>query len=328
MIKNRPLFLLMLACGLFLTQASHAQNCPAFQAVTLLGYANISGLSEASGLAVSRQQADILWTHNDSGHSPVAFAFQSDGTLRAAYTLLGISNRDWEDMSIGPGPVPGQDYLYLADIGDNAETRSSITVYRIAEPSIPATPASNPIQIGGATALEFEYPDGAHDAETLMVDPANGDLYILTKDRSGGVSRLYRAAYPQNASTTSTLDHLGDIVFSGNILERPATGGDISPSGDAIVVRTYARAHLWPRNPGESIATTMQSPPCNLTLTPEPQGEAIAFTADGKNFITLSEGTNQPIYEYRRIPTASLFYPSGTLLLAGLLTLSGYRRIH
>ncbi len=328
MMKKGPLFLLILACGLLHSQVSQAQNCPDFQGATPLGYANISGLSEASGLAVSRQQADILWTHNDSGHAPVAFAFQSDGTLRAAYTLLGISNRDWEDMSIGPGPVAGQDYLYLADIGDNAEAQSSITVYRMAEPVVPATPAPNPIQVGGATALEFEYPDGAHDAETLMVDPANGDLYILTKDRSGGVSGLYRAAYPQSASSTTTLDHLGNIVFSGNVLERPATGGDISPSGDAILVRSYASAHLWPRNPGESIAATMQNTPCSLTLIPEPQGEAIAFTADGKNFITLSEGTNQPIYEYRRIPAASLFGPPGTVLFMGLLTLVAYQRIH
>jgi len=326
---KRSLFLLLtLSCGLLHSQVSRAQNCPTFQQATPIGYANITGLSEASGLAVSRQQADILWTHNDSGHAPVAFAFQSDGTLRAAYTLQGFSNRDWEDMSIGPGPVAGQDYLYLADIGDNAEARNSIIIYRMAEPVVPATPASNPIQIAGATALEFQYPDGPHNAETLMVDPANGDLYILTKDRSGGVSGLYRAAYPQSPSSTSTLEHLGNIVFSGNILERPATGGDLSPSGDAIVVRTYASAHLWPRDPGESILTTMQSTPCTVTLTPEPQGEAIAFTADGKNLITLSEGTNQPIYEYRWVPTASLFGPPGTVLFMGLVTLVAYRRIH
>ncbi|MCH2185659.1 PE-PGRS family protein [Myxococcota bacterium] len=328
MTKKELFFLLLLVCGLLQSQTSQAQICPEFQDATTLGYANIPDLSEASGLAVSRQQSDILWTHNDSGHSPVAFAFQSDGTLRAAYALQGFSNRDWEDMAIGPGPLAGQDYLYLADIGDNAEARSSITVYRVAEPTVPATPTSSPIQLSGATALEFEYPDEPHDAETLMVDPANGDLYILTKDRSGGVSRLYRAAYPQSDSNTSTLEYLDSLVFSGNILERPITGGDISPNGDGILVRSYAKAHLWPRSPSETIATTLQNTPCNLMLTPEPQGEAIAFTADGQAFITLSEGNTQPIYEYRRIPVASLFYPPGTLLLAGLLTLVAYRRMH
>ncbi|MEE3326076.1 MAG: PE-PGRS family protein [Myxococcota bacterium] len=320
------LVILFLTFELLLAQTTQAQECPQFQGPISLGQANIPGLSEASGLAASRQQAGILWTHNDSGHAPTAFAFESGGALRAAYALSGISNQDWEDMSLGPGPLAGQDYLYLADIGDNAEARNTIRVYRVAEPNVPASASASPIQLNGSVSLEFQYPDGAHDAETLMVDPANADLYILTKDRSGGVSGLYRAAYPQSESGVSTLESLGDVSFPGNVLERPATGGDISPAGDAILVRTYVSAHFWPRTPGESIATTLQGPRCTTTLTLEPQGEAITFTPDGQNFITLSEGTNQPIYEYRRIPTTSLFGPPGIALLAGLLALGGAHR--
>lgn len=328
-MKTRSrLAILLLICALAHAETTHAQACPAFQDATVLGQANLPGLSEASGLAASRQQPGLLWTHNDSGHPAIAFAFESNGTHRAAFALSGISNQDWEDMALGPGPVEGQDYLYLGDIGDNAKARSRITVYRIAEPQVPDTTPANPIPLAGAVALELQYPDGAHDAETLMVDPDTADLYILTKDREQGVSGLYRAAYPQNESAVSTLEPLGDLVFAGNLLERLATGGDISPTGEAILVRTYLGAHVWPRTEGQSIAATLQGTPCVTTLRLEPQGEAITFTPDGQGFLTLSEGTNQPIYEYSPIPAASLFSPLGTAFLAGFIALLGARRIH
>ena len=328
-MKKRNLLVtafLLLAWNGFDVRVAQAQDCPQFQDSVSLGQADIPGLTEASGLAASRQQAGLLWTHNDSGNPPTAFAFEYDGTLRAAYSLSGISNQDWEDLAIGPGPLAGKDYLYLADIGDNAEARSSITVYRVAEPEVPTSPSNNPLPLPGAVSFQLQYPDGAHDAETLLVDPAQADLYVLTKDRSAGVSGLYRAAYPHDENGVSTLEHLGDITFPGNQAERLATGGDISPSGDAIVVRIYLDAHVWPRSPGESIAETLQKPRCTKNLTLEPQGEAIAFAPDGQAFITLSEGTGQPIYEYRIIPATSLLGPAGLPLLAGLLVLAGVHK--
>ena len=319
------LLLLLTANGVS-AQGAGPPDCPQFQEAATLGQADIPGLTEASGLAASREHPGLLWTHNDSGNAPTLFALESDGTRRAVYTVSGITNQDWEDLSIGPGPLPGKDYLYLADMGDNAEARSSITVYRVLEPEVPNSDPGDPLALPGAVSLEFEYPDGAHDAETLLVDPAQGDLYIVTKDRSAGVSGLYRAAYPQNESGLSTLEHLGDIPFAGNRAQRLATGGDISATGEAIVIRTYLEAHLWPRSPGESIAQTLQKPRCTTFLALEPQGEAIAFTPDGQAFITLSEGTGQPIYQYTVIPATSLLGPSGVGLLAGFLTLTGFHR--
>ena len=78
-----------------------------------------SSINEASGIAASRANANVLWTHNDSGDSARVFAMTSAGTNLGTYSISGASAADWEDIAIGPGPLAGQQYLYIADIGDN-----------------------------------------------------------------------------------------------------------------------------------------------------------------------------------------------------------------
>ena len=86
-----------------------------------------------------------------------------------------------------PGRRPnGRPLLYVGDIGDNASRRASIDVYRVPEPRVGAA-ASAP-----AARLRLRYPDGAHDAEALLVDPLRGDLVIVTKVL--GAARAYRAS--------------------------------------------------------------------------------------------------------------------------------------
>ncbi|MEZ4468295.1 MAG: hypothetical protein R3F43_28635 [bacterium] len=74
------------------------------------------------------------------------------------------------------------------------------------------------------------------------------------------------------------------------------TGGDISPAGDAIIIRTYSSAYLWRRSPTATVAEALTTPPCRLPLAREPQGEAIGFSASGQGYFTVSEQAGQPIY--------------------------------
>jgi hypothetical protein len=145
-------------------------------------------LTEISGLAASRSQPDVLWAHNDSGDTARVFAMGVDGQHLGSYTLAGIDAVDWEDMAIGPGPVEGADYLYLADIGDNPAERPDVIVYRAPEPDAGASD-----DLTGVKTLVLRYPDKPHDAEVLLVDPLDGALYIITKEITGGPSTVFRA---------------------------------------------------------------------------------------------------------------------------------------
>src|SRR5882672_6380168 len=89
-------------------------------------------IPEASGLAVSRRNPGILWSHNDSGHAPVLFAVDAAGALRGR-VRVPILTRDWEDVSAAR--CPAGDCLYIADIGDNGLARRRIQIYRVPEPA-------------------------------------------------------------------------------------------------------------------------------------------------------------------------------------------------
>src|SRR5689334_11374701 len=96
-------------------------------------------INESSGLIASRTSPGAYWTHNDSGDGPFIYALDAHGNSLGTFRVNGATNRDWEDISAGPGPQRGRSYLYIGDIGDNNQKRSEIVVYRVPEPQL--TPA-------------------------------------------------------------------------------------------------------------------------------------------------------------------------------------------
>ena len=234
---------------------------------------------ELSGLAESRAQPGVLWTHNDSGDRPRVFALRPDGRVLADLDVPGAEAVDWEDIAIR-----GRE-LYLGDIGDNARQRPAIDVYRVPEPRVPAAGATAP-----ATRLQLRYPDGPHDAETLLVDPRSGDIAIVTKEVSGR-SGVYVA---RDSSTTLRRTGTLDLGLGGL-----ATAGDVSADGRVIAIRTYGNVYAWRRPRGVSLAAALRRAPC-MSPTPlrEGQGEALALTHDGRAFFTVPEGLHAAIRRY------------------------------
>lgn len=265
------------------------QVCPSFGAGVSVGDVANSQIDEASGLVVSRKQSDLLWVHNDSGDSPRVFAVGSSGADLGEFSLTGAQATDWEDMALGPGPEVGVDYLYLADIGDNSAARSSVRVYQVPEPTLGAGQALTDV-----VTLEFEYPDGPHNAETLLSDPITGDLLIVTKGL--GSAGIYRAAAPHSAGRR-TLEYQGDAL---GVMLQLVTGGDINASGSQIALRTYSAVRIYLRNAGMSVADALKTEPCEVPQASEGQGETVGFSPAGDAYYTLSEGSTQPLYRFER----------------------------
>ena len=255
-------------------------------------------VKEASGLAASWNNPKMLWAHNDSGNKPSVFLMREDGTHVGEYALENQDNRDWEDIAAGPGPVQGKNYLYVGNIGDNLGQYNQIFVLRFEEPQIPADglPLSQTIPASEIEVLTFEYPDGPRDAETLLLDPLTKDLYIVSK-REDKV-RVYRAPFPQSTKEPVILERVGELPFTW------ITGGDISADGQEILLKTYEQVYYWKRKPGQSIAEVFREKPRQLPYKREPQGEAIAWKADGSGFFTTSELFAMPdadLYFYERL---------------------------
>ncbi len=305
-------FLVILATG----SARHAMAQTTFSNAVNLGTVNVAGLNQASGVLASRNNNGVLWTHNDSGDIARIFAIDTQGRYLGTYILPEAVNVDYEDIAFGPGPVPNVQYLYVGDIGDNKSTRTSIQIYRIPEPAVYLRQAQAPstFSLKGLANIKLTYPDGAHNAETLLVDPLTGDLFVVTKQPS--VARIYQA-------TKSQLDAGGPIplVYVGQIPFNVASGGDISPTGLEIVIRQEDFARLWTRSPHQSIAAALlQSTPDQIPVVgrpTEPNGEAIGFDPIGRGYFTLSDGAvKQPLYYFARTSPFPFKVPQ-TLVSAG-----------
>lgn len=76
-----------------------------------LGKITASDMDEISGITVSRYNTNLIWGHNDSGNKPRLFLFNRDGRLLTTFYIPKITNRDWEDMTAGPGPDSSKTYL-------------------------------------------------------------------------------------------------------------------------------------------------------------------------------------------------------------------------
>jgi hypothetical protein len=264
-------------------------NCGAFQQVGTLAD---PAIAECSGLVASQLNPGILWTHNDSGDVARLYAVREDGALMAVYALEGVSAVDWEDLAWGPCTEQGwADCLYVGDIGDNAKQRAQIQIYRVAEPPVDLEgPPVNGV-LSEVARFDCEYPDGAHDAETLLVDPDVGVPYIVTKDIAGATA-VYRFPSQPVAGTLATLEKV--TVLAGRSF---LTAGDVAPDASRVILRGYAGGFEYPLPQGGAFADMFSQTPCLKTLAPEAQGEALAIGPSGLEIFTASEGAGAPIHK-------------------------------
>jgi len=257
-------------------------------------------VNESSGLAASRSNPNVYWTHNDSGDGPFVYAFDGTGESRGVFRVAGAKARDWEDMGVGPGPVRGESYLYLGDIGDNDEARSEIVVYRVAEPKVAAadknSSKNNARTTSPADAFRLRYPDGKHDAETLLVHPATGDIYIITKVMLRNAT-VYVAAAPHVAGQVITMKRLGEIKVP-SLMGGVLTGGSISPDGRRLALCDYFNGYeaVLPTT-SKSFDDIWKQPLKAFSLGQREQGEAITYRADGKALLATSEGKQPPLIQ-------------------------------
>jgi hypothetical protein len=137
---------------------------------------------ESSALVVS---GDLFYTINDSGDSARVFAVDGSGRT-VGVTSYDADVTDVEALALGP-----QDTMWVGDIGDNDAKRSHVTVYEMPEPG-------RGDQTVTPTAYDLVYSDGPRDAETLLVHPLTGRLYVVSKGLLGGT------VYPPRSSSGPT----------------------------------------------------------------------------------------------------------------------------
>jgi hypothetical protein len=257
------------------------------------GFIEHDPIREASGIVASRNNPNVLWIHSDSG-TPAVYAINTRGQHLGEYLLHGCMDTDWEDIAIGPGATPDQDYLYIGAIGDNRQRRPSRSICRIAEPQVSDQQEAVSDHIFDVDVVRYRYADGSHDAETLLLDPITGNAYVITKRvKPAGV---YQIPLSFTEEAPITVERIAELPY------RYLVAGDISADGMEILIKTYTRIYYWRRLAGESLEQTLKRRPRTVPYVVEPQGEAVGWSADGQGYYTVSE---EPL----GIPARLYFYP-------------------
>lgn len=250
------------------------------------GILNNSEINEASGIVPSYLYNNMFWVTNDSGDQTRLFLINDSAEHKLTVILNEINAFDTEDLSMGPGPIPGANYIYIADVGDNTTNRTSVKIYRVKEPitNLEETPIEIVIDKSEIDIIEYQYPDGPRDCEAVMVDPSTGDIFIVTK--SDNPVNLYALPYPQSTSSVNTSVFLKTLPFF------IITAGDISYNGREILIKNYAFVYHWVKGIDETYEDLFNRTPHQISYTTERQGESICFDLN-LNFYTVSEANNE-----------------------------------
>ena len=261
-------------------------------------------INEASGLVASRSNPGVLWTHNDSGGGNFIFAMNELGQHLGIYTIDGVTNRDWEDMAIGNNPDTGIPEIYLADTGDNQLNNQIKYIHIVPEPEVSPTQNATAVQLTSSHTISFIYPDNEnYDSETLLFDQRTSTFFIITKRHTGDTAtseKIFSLNYILTEAT-QVATYVGTVEIPiDELVNQGATGGDISPDGNFILIKNYQNIYMWERK-NMSIAQALSQPYIEVPYIMEPQGEAVAWRYDNNGYFTVSE-------EYGNTPAILYFY--------------------
>ena len=262
--------------------------------VRWLGNIDNLDLAEASGLDVSTRDPELLWAINDSANEPRLFALSPLGADLGSWPIALPALGDWEDLS--SYRIDGTSYLLIADTGDNFRWRRVLRLYILREPQLRELTDSTILQV--ERVIEFSYPEGPRDSESVAVDASTREILILSKRViPAEVYRLPLDAPDDRVVTAERIALLTGIPqpVERDLYEDPNYGpGRSAPTaldvhGNSALVVTNKDAYLFERQPDEPWSTAFARIPQRIALPRVGQQEAGAFARDGRSFYTTIE---------------------------------------
>ena len=269
-------------------------------AVSIAGAGLVAALCASPALADPAPQFDVLCTPTDPGLAELSGLVVGDGVMygmadSGADERLAVLDSSCAVTQWIPNPVDPFDVedlqlfdgvLWLSDTGDNRRVRETIALTTL-------DPAD-----GSGELHRLTYPDGAHDAEALLIE-RSGRPVVVTKGSRGGVYVTSETVNDLASPGPTPLTKVGDVAFGGQV-----TGGAVSADGAVAALRTYTDAYLYYAPDGDIAAALTTGPGLRIPLPTQPQGEAIAFDPAG-NLVIGSESPGAALQPLRVLPDAA-----------------------
>lgn len=291
---------------------------------------------ELSGLtaAYRPENSAYMWILSDHPADMIAAVSKTNASNQGVWTLTGAATSvDWEDVE--SSVVNGIPYLYVFDYGNNPDAANSrgvgidMRIHRVVEPTVTGVDGSTADFISIDCVFPPGNPPTHRDCEGSIIDPATGDIYIITKREA--IPGVYFLPHQESYTGIQTLSYLGKMwdIPDVTTLALGATAvnvvdATINKQGTEIIVKNYNDLYLFRRDIyTQSIFQALQSVPTLVvgyvgggSATPasshpsaEGQGEGIAYDAEGINLYSNSEyntsfgssATRYPFFKYERI---------------------------
>ncbi|TLP82689.1 hypothetical protein [Maribacter sp. ACAM166] len=249
-------------------------------------------LEEISGMATYNDAT--VWVLEDKGNEDEIYQVNFKGDILKSLKVKNGDNDDWEDMSMDKAGN-----LYIADIGNNGNSRKNLVIYKIPNPTI------EPGDKIDAEHIEFYYPDQKefppkkdglfYDAEALFHH--GNKLFIVTKNRSkpfSGEANIYSLP-DTKGSYEATL--VGSFTPCKEWKICQITSIDISPKGDKIIALSYGKLFIFSEFTWDDFSKGKMQ---EIDLGARTQLESVCFLNENTLLISdeRTHGTGGNLYTY------------------------------
>lgn len=219
---------------------------------------------------------NFFWTINDSGNANILYRIDpKNGLVVGEISISTSKNIDWEEIT------QDQEYIYVADIGDNSRIRDEKQIYRLKKSDVLKVKANGSVD---CEVIRFRYPEIdskkiSYDAEALI--SLNGVLHLFTKDLFE--SRHFTIPAKPGVTTATFIE---SYASNGQV-----TGAAIGSSTNSLVMVGYfgfGDRLLWEvKDFTKTSIMGVPTQPLSLgTVTETGQVEAVCFGAEGNVFFT------------------------------------------
>ncbi len=252
-------------------------------------------MREVSGLIKSRTYEGVFWAICDSGNPPHLYAIDRTGKLLAEFRVNGVTNLDWEAISIDD-----TGFLFIGDVGNN---RTRITPNGLPSRRVIQIREPNPLQhsvdhdlprpeIPLVRICNHTFPGDRFDCEAIFA--WRTETYGISKV-IGQPTRLYRL--PCSKEGPAPVVEICELpeVFT-------VTDAALSRDGRRLAVASYTYAALFELDPSKPLGQLAQATPKIVNFSAATSIESCSW--DGDDLILVSE--KRQVYSMRFTSIASM----------------------
>lgn len=225
------------------------------------------------------------WTLNDSGDRAQLYALNAQGKLIKTVKVQGASNKDWESLA------QDDQYLYIADCGNNSGKRKQLTIYKVAIKALSEAPDKGSVPSSKISYSYGDYPANypgrKHNFDCEALTVVGDQLWLFSKNRGDEKTKLYKL--DKHLPRQSILP-VAEYDVDGLI-----TGADYDAENQSIILLGYEANLLFGRSFIWLLPLQGTEPEVNwqkaqrINLSPYAQWEAVLWDKEQKQIFLTCE---------------------------------------